>query len=179
MNPFYKNMAVWLVIAMVFILLFNLFNQQAVTRQQKIMFSDFKMAVEQGEVKQVTVSGDNIYGTFVNDTKFDTHSINDYDLVKELTVKGVSVDIKPDEQSSWWMQIFISWFPMLLLVGVWIFFMRQVGGGGGKAMSFGKSKAKLLSENQQKITFEDVAGIDEAKTELEEIIEFLKEPKKF
>ena len=179
MNPFYKNMAVWLVIALVFILLFNLFNQQAVTRQQKIMFSDFKLAVEQGEVKQVTVSGDNIQGTFVNDTKFVTHSINDYDLVKELIEKGVSVDIKPDEQSSWWMQIFISWFPMLLLVGVWIFFMRQVGGGGGKAMSFGKSKAKLLSENQQKITFEDVAGIDEAKTELEEIIEFLKEPKKF
>ena len=179
MNPFYKNMAVWLVIALVFILLFNLFNQQAVTRQQKIMFSDFKLAVEQGEVRQVTVSGDNIHGTFVNDTKFVTHSINDYDLVKELIEKGVSVDIKPDEQSSWWMQIFISWFPMLLLVGVWIFFMRQVSGGGGKAMSFGKSKAKLLSENQQKITFEDVAGIDEAKTELEEIIEFLKEPKKF
>jgi cell division protease FtsH len=179
MNPFYKNMAVWLVIALVFILLFNLFNQQAVTRQQKIMFSDFKMAVEQGEVRQVTVSGDNIQGTFVNDTKFVTHSINDYDLVKELIEKGVSVDIKPDEQSSWWMQIFISWFPMLLLVGVWIFFMRQVGGGGGKAMSFGKSKAKLLNETQQKITFEDVAGIDEAKTELEEIIEFLKEPKKF
>ena len=179
MNPFYKNMAVWLVIALVFILLFNLFNQQAVTRQQKIMFSDFKLAVEQGEVRQVTVSGDNIQGTFVNDTKFVTHSINDYDLVKELIEKGVSVDIKPDEQSSWWMQIFISWFPMLLLVGVWIFFMRQVSGGGGKAMSFGKSKAKLLSENQQKITFEDVAGIDEAKTELEEIIEFLKEPKKF
>ena len=179
MNPFYKNMAVWLVIALVFILLFNLFNQQAVTRQQKIMFSDFKMAVDQGEVRQVTVSGNNIQGTLVNDTKFVTHSINDYDLVKELIEKGVSVDIKPDEQSSWWMQIFISWFPMLLLVGVWIFFMRQVGGGGGKAMSFGKSKAKLLSENQQKITFEDVAGIDEAKTELEEIIEFLKEPKKF
>ena len=179
MNPLYKNMAVWLVIALVFILLFNLFNQQAVTKQQKIMFSDFKLAVEQGEVRQVTVSGDNIHGTYVNDTKFVTHSINDYDLVKELIEKGVSVDIKSDEQSSWWMQIFISWFPMLLLVGVWIFFMRQVGGGGGKAMSFGKSKAKLLSENQQKITFEDVAGIDEAKTELEEIIEFLKEPKKF
>jgi len=179
MNPFYKNLAVWMVIALVFILLFNLFNQQAVTRQQKIIFSDFKIAVEQGEVREVIVSGNNIQGTFVNGTKFVTHSINDYDLVKELTTKGVSVDIRPDDQSSWWMQILISWFPMLLLIGVWIFFMRQVGGGGGKAMSFGKSKAKLLNENQQKITFEDVAGIDEAKTELEEIIEFLKEPKKF
>lgn len=179
MNPFYKNLAVWMVIALVFILLFNLFNQQAVTRQQKIMFSDFKIAVDQGEVKQVTVQGNTIYGTFVNDTTFVTQSINDYDLVKELTSKGVSVDIKSDDQSSWWMQILISWFPMLLLIGVWIFFMRQVSGGGGKAMSFGKSKAKLLNENQQKITFEDVAGIDEAKTELEEIIEFLKEPKKF
>ncbi len=179
MNSFYKNLSVWLVIALVFILLFNLFNQQTVSRQQKVMFSEFKMAVEQGEVKQVTVQGDTIYGTFTNDTKFVTYSINDYDLVNELTAKGVSVDIKPDEQSSWWMQILISWFPMLLLIGVWIFFMRQVSGGGGKAMSFGKSKAKLLSENQQKITFEDVAGIDEAKNELEEIIEFLKEPKKF
>jgi len=114
MNPFYKNLAVWMVIALVFILLFNLFNQQAVTRQQKIMFSDFKIAVDQGEVKQVTVQGSTIYGTFVNDTTFVTQSINDYDLVKELTSKGVSVDIKADDQSSWWMQILISWFPMLL-----------------------------------------------------------------
>ena len=178
MNPFYKNMALWLVIALVMVLLFNLFNQPKAARQ-KILFSEFRLAVERGDVREVTIQGNNIYGKFNNGKEFKTYSLEDPGLVKDLMAKQVTIDVKPDEQSSWWMQIIISWFPMLLLIGVWIFFMRQVQIGGGKAMSFGKSRARLLTEQQQKVTFADVAGIDEAKDELEEIIDFLRDPKRF
>jgi cell division protease FtsH len=178
MNPFYKNMALWLVIALVMVLLFNLFNQPKIAKQ-KVLFSEFRLAVERGDVREVTIQGNNIYGKFNNGKEFKTYSLDDPDLVKDLMGKGVTIDARPDEQSSWWMQLIVSWFPMLLLIGVWIFFMRQVQIGGGKAMSFGKSKARLLTEQQQKVTFADVAGIDEAKDELEEIIDFLKDPKRF
>ncbi len=171
-------MALWLVIALVMVLLFNLFNQPKVAKQ-KILFSEFRLAVERGDVREVTIQGNNIYGKFNNGKEFKTYSLDDPDLVKDLMGKGVTIDARPDEQSSWWMQLIVSWFPMLLLIGVWIFFMRQVQIGGGKAMSFGKSKARLLTEQQQKVTFADVAGIDEAKDELEEIIDFLKDPKRF
>ena len=171
-------MALWLVIALVMVLLFNLFNQPKVAKQ-KILFSEFRLAVERGDVREVTIQGNNIYGKFNNGKEFKTYSLDDPDLVKELMGKRVTIDARPDEQSSWWMQLIVSWFPMLLLIGVWIFFMRQVQIGGGKAMSFGKSKARLLTEQQQKVTFADVAGIDEAKDELEEIIDFLKDPKRF
>jgi len=178
MNPFYKNLAIWLAMILIMVLLFNLFNQPRV-RRQKIAFSEFKVAADRGEIQDVVVQGNDIMGTFTNGTPFKTYSINDSDLVRELVAKGVSVDIQPDEHSSVWMQMLISWFPVLLLIAVWVFFMRQVQTGGGKAMSFGKSRARLLTENQQRITFEDVAGIDEAKHEVEEIIAFLKDPKKF
>ncbi len=178
MNPLQKNIAIWLTIALIGILLFNLFNQPRGV-SQKVLFSEFKTALDQGKIQEATMQGNNISGRFTGGKEFRTYAIADSDLVKEMVEKGVIVDVRPDEQSSWWMQILISWFPMLLLIGVWVFFMRQVQSGGGKAMSFGKSRAKLLSENQQKITFEDVSGIEEAKNEVEEIIAFLKDPKKF
>jgi cell division protease FtsH len=159
-------------------LMFNLINQSK-TGAQKVMFSEFKQAVDHGDVQQVTIQGNNVYGRFTNGTEFETYSINDYDLVREMIEKKVAVDIRPDEYSSWWMKIFIGWFPMLLLIAVWIFFMRQMQGGAGNPMMFGKSSAMPLTEDRQKITFKDVAGIDESKQEVEEIIAFLKDPKKF
>jgi len=179
MNPSYKNLAIWLTLVLVIVLLFNLFNQP-VTPNKKIPYSEFKIAADRGDIREAIVQGNTINGTFTNGDQFSVNSINDSELIRELTAQGVTVDIKPDDQQSWLMQIVIGWFPMLLLIGVWIFFMRQMQGGGGKgAMSFGKSKARLLDENQQRITFADVAGIDEAKHEVEEIIDFLKDPKKF
>jgi cell division protease FtsH len=178
MNPLHKNIAIWLSIVLIVILLFNLFSQPRGVRQ-KVLFSEFKTALDRGEVQEANIQGNNIYGRFTGGKEFKTYAIADSDLVREMVGKGITVDVRPDEQSSWWMQLVISWFPMLLLIGVWVFFMRQVQSGGGKAMSFGKSRAKLLAENQQKITFEDVSGIEEAKNEVEEIISFLKDPKKF
>lgn len=178
MNPLHKNIAIWLSIVLIVILLFNLFSQPKGVRQ-KVLFSEFKTALDRGEIQEANIQGNNIYGRFTSGKEFKTYAIADSDLVRDMVGKGVTVDVRPDEQSSWWMQLMISWFPMLLLIGVWVFFMRQVQSGGGKAMSFGKSRAKLLAENQQKITFEDVSGIEEAKNEVEEIISFLKDPKKF
>ncbi len=178
MNPFYKNMLIWMSIVLVMLMLFNLFNRPEPAKQN-IVYSDFMLLLEQGKVEEVKIHGNTIHGKLTDGLEFKTTAINDPELVRKLIDKGVVVDIDSDEQTSWLMQIFISWFPMLLLIAVWIFFMRQVQMGGGKAMSFGKSKARLLNETQQKITFQDVAGIDEAKHEVEEIIEFLKSPKKF
>lgn len=160
------------------ILLFNLFNKPKPV-QERLNYSDFITAVDGGKVKSVVISGNDVLGKYTDGKEFRTYRPSDASISETLLEKKVDVSAKPEEEKFSWFSIFISWFPLILLVGVWIFFMRQMQAGGGKAMSFGKSRAKLLTESQGKITFEDVAGIEEAKEELEEIIQFLKDPKKF
>ena len=166
-------------IGIVLIALFNMFNQP-LNPQSEVVFSDFMDKVEQGQITEVVISGDNISGKYMDGNAFQTTAPPKApDLIKSLRQKNVRIVVVPPEQTSWYMSILISWFPMLLLLGIWIFFMRQMQAGGGKAMSFGKSKARLLNDTKNKTTFKDVAGVDEAKEELHEIIEFLKEPQKF
>jgi|TARA_B100000959_G_scaffold107042_1_gene112879 cell division protease FtsH len=179
LNQFYKNLALWLVIGMILIALFNIFNQPQNTKFE-VIFSEFMNQVETGQVTEVTIQGDNISGKYADGRSFQTMAPpKDPDLVRTLREKGVRIVVVPPEQTSWYMNILISWFPMILLLGIWIFFMRQMQSGGGKALSFGKSKARLMNDVKNKTTFKDVAGVDEAKEELHEIIEFLKEPQKF
>ncbi len=178
MNNFYRNLSLWVVIGLVVILLYNLFSvrPQPVT---ELVYSEFLSRVEGGEIQEVLLSGRNISGKFHDDTQFSSYSAEDPDLVPYLREKEIRIVAEPSQDSPWYVMIFVNWFPMLLLIAVWIFFMRQMQSGGSKAMSFGKSKAKLLTDATVKVTFDDVAGVDEAKEELEEIIDFLKDPQRF
>ena len=178
MNPFYKNLALWIIITLMMIMLYNLFNQQRVP-ETNITYSDFLSMVDNERIGTVTIQGQELFVTDTNRTRFKVYAPNDTDLIKTLRKKGVSINAKPPESSPWYLSIIVSWLPMIVLIGIWVFFMRQMQSGGGKALSFGKSRARLLSDRLQKVTFADVAGIDEAKEELEEIIDFLREPKKF
>jgi cell division protease FtsH len=161
-----------------FLLLFNFLNRQQ-ARDPDMVFSDFMERVKQGEVEEVVIQGSEIRGKLRTEDGFKTYAPDYPDLVRILRDKGVRIAAKPEEGDPWYIIMLVQWFPMLLLIGVWIFFMRQMQIGGGKAMSFGKSRAKLLAENQHRVTFGDVAGVEEAKEELQEIIAFLKDPKKF
>jgi cell division protease FtsH len=178
LSPFYKNLALWLVISLMVILLFHMFHQPQQTSNETT-YTQFLTSVQKNEVSQVTIQGDRVLGTYTDGKHFRTFAPRDAELIRILREHGVDIQAKPEEDSPWYYTVLISWFPMLLLIGVWIFFMRQMQMGGGKAMSFGKSRARLLNETSRKILFEDVAGVDEAKEELQEIVEFLKDPRKF
>lgn len=180
MNSFYKNLLLWATISLVMVVLFNLFNQPQ-DPQSRLTYSQLLNKVEQGEVVSVKIQGKKVTGVLVNNQRFTSFAPDDPGFVEKLLQNNVQVEAKPREDAPWYMTVFVSWFPMLLLIGVWIFFMRQMqgGGGGGKALSFGRSKAKMVTQESTKVTFEDVAGVDEAKEELTEIVDFLSDPKKF
>jgi cell division protease FtsH len=178
MNPFYKNLALWMVIGLVVVLLFNVFGGLTEKSTFEPNYSDFLKNVEAGRVESVTIRGNLVTGKLKDGGEFRTYIVDSPDFVKTLRDRNVRISVRPIDQNPWY-SILISWFPMILFIGVWIFFMRQMQGGGAKALSFGKARARLISEKHNKITFADVAGVEEAKEELREIIEFLKDPQKF
>jgi cell division protease FtsH len=174
----YKSLLIWLLIGISMLLLFNLFNvpQKA---DKELIFSDFIKKVDTGEVEEVTIKENNITGRLKDGSKFKTYSAFYPDMVKELKDKNIRIIAKPPDQSPWYITLFLSWGPIIFIILIWVFFMRQMQMGGNKAMSFGKAKAKLVSDKSVKVTFADVAGIEEAKNEVQEIIEFLRDPQKF
>ncbi len=178
MNQFTRNLMLWAVIALAMVMLFNMF-QQPQSANEKISYTEFLQQVDKGDITQVTIQGKNLIGLNIQGQKVQSYAPTDGDLINRLMEKKVAIKAEPLDDQPWYMTLLVSWFPMLLLIGVWIFFMRQMQGGGGKAMSFGRSRARLLTEEQGRITFEDVAGVDEAKEELSEVVEFLSNPKKF
>jgi cell division protease FtsH len=181
MNSNFRNFAIWIIIGLLLVALFNLFqNPGRRARANDVSYSQFLTEVENRSIRSVTISGNQLSGSYNDGRVFQTVAPNDPQLVERLHTKGVGISVKPNEDDvPSLLGVLVSWFPMLLLIAVWVFFMRQMQSGGGRAMGFGKSKAKLLTERQGRVTFDDVAGVDEAKEDLQEIVEFLRDPQKF
>jgi len=181
LNNMFKSIAIWMVVALVLMTVFNQFNtrpQQAM--QTKLDYSQFLEEVKQGHITKVTIEGRTLKATTADGNHITSYAPTDLWMVSDLLKNGVKIEAKPEEEPSFLMNIFVSWFPMILLIGVWIFFMRQMQGGGkGGAFSFGKSRARMLDENKEHFTFADVAGCDEAKEEVSELVDFLRDPSKF
>ncbi|MEM7289660.1 MAG: ATP-dependent zinc metalloprotease FtsH, partial [Pseudomonadota bacterium] len=181
MNSNFRNLALWAIIGLMLIALFNLFqNPSSQGQVADIAYSKFLEEVENGRVKSVTIAGKQIRGTYAdNNGRFETYVPDDSNVVARLEERGVAIEATPPNEGSSILGFFINWLPMFIILGVWIFFMRQMQGSNRGAMGFGKSKAKLLNEAQGRVTFEDVAGVDEAKSDLEEIVDFLRDPQKY
>jgi cell division protease FtsH len=180
-NGLFKNVAVWLVIALVLMTVFNQFGpRESGSASSTLEYSQFLDDVVDGRIAKATIDGHVVRGVTTDGQRFTTHTPNDPWMVSDLLKNGVTVEVKPEEEPSLLTSIFVSWFPMLLLIGVWVFFMRQMQGGGkGGAFSFGKSKARLMDQENNVTTFADVAGCDEAKEEVGELVEFLRDPSRF
>jgi cell division protease FtsH len=179
MNSRVKNLLFWVVVGLFMILLFNLFSVPTHAPEEEVIFSDFMAKIEKGDVERATIKGSHISAVLKDKTRVRTYSPDYPDLVKVLREKDVQIEVKPPDESPWYITFLVTWGPFILFLGLWFFLMRQMQIGGNKALSFGKSRARMLTEERKKVTFSDVAGIDEAKEEVLEIIEFLKDPRKF
>src|SRR3979409_278925 len=181
MNANLRNFALWVIIVLLLLALFTLFqNPGQRASSQDISFSQLLTEVDQNHVRDVVIQGPEIHGTFTNGSSFQTYAPNDPTLVSRLYNGKVQITAKPPgDNVPWFVSLLVSWLPFVALIGVWIFLSRQMQGGAGKAMGFGKSRAKMLTEAHGRVTFEDVAGVDEAKQDLQEIVEFLRDPGKY
>ncbi|MBH0203383.1 MAG: ATP-dependent metallopeptidase FtsH/Yme1/Tma family protein [Nitrospira sp.] len=179
MNSRVKNLLFWVVVGLFMILLFNLFSVPTHAPEEEVIFSDFMAKLDKGDFEKVIIKGNHISGVLKDKTRIRTYSADYPDFVKVLREKDVQIEVKPPDESPWYITFLVTWGPFILFLGLWFFLMRQMQIGGNKALSFGKSRARMLTEERKKITFSDVAGVDEAKEEVLEIIEFLKDPRKF
>ncbi len=179
MNSRVKNLLFWVVVGLFMILLFNLFSVPNHAPEEEVIFSDFMAKLEKGAIERVIIKANHISGVLRDKTRIRTYSADYPDLVKVLREKDVQIEVKPPDENPWYITFLVTWGPFILFLGLWFFLMRQMQIGGNKALSFGKSRARMLTEERKKVTFSDVAGIDEAKEEVLEIIEFLKDPRKF